>query len=968
MNNLPKGNLFLFLNSHQYLIIYTILISCNIKENDNYAMFNTNYKEIQDLLYNCLKYNINNIIKNIKSNYSPFFISIFNNILSLISNILEINNLKEGKFAFIKNFDFNKTAIKKLISYYISKYTSFFNSSNFSNFTKNVPEINESIIFDNKDKIIEEVINKKEEINDNSNIVELSKFERIYNVRKEELNNIKLLLNYENLNNLFYINLPLDEGLDNYKNLYSKIMNYKIKYEFKSIIDSYNEIKKRKNYRKIKKQLYSWNNSYSNLNAFYNIENNNDKNKINYQIKYKVSNFLSKDLTRKLLVPIFDIDYYMPNFRNFDYKAKLFEAPKTKNEKIYNIDLKIFNSDLTKDMDNILPILGDQNYYVEEVCYIQTTHHIRGKIFISKDINYNDIYFATNKKHLLSVEKLKKYEDYDPDHSSCFGSIFRNNLNNKDSEVYIKINYNEINYLFIRKYCFRNNSLEIYTNNHKSFYFKFINEKIRNEFMENIINKFNKIKKQLFKIIKGIDENNKSIKKGYYKDEDNNKDYNNIVNIRELYKSSKISKMEYLMWINIYGNRSFRDIAQYPVFPWLLNNYESDNFEELIIDELYIRDFKIPLGMSIIDDKSKNRREGYIETYKVMVMDLYDENIIKLKMKEEDSEEIPIENVERRHSAKFEQIKSNELKLRQNSSSSLNTNYNIDNNIKNRNESSVIIKPAFKIPLYDKLNDDQLQKLFDYKFNINQLYNNVNIEYEKIPYCFGSHFSNGAYVSHYLCRLFPYSSVMIEIQGTGFDCPERLFIHFQNSFYSAATEKSDLREIIPELFTIPELFLNINNFKLGKLQSSNTMNLETKSNENIIIDLDEGEKTNQVEEVILPTWCKNNPYDFIEKNRILFESNNLNINPWIDLIFGYLQRGPEAQNIGNLYLPYAYDGVMNLRVKPEDIINDRGENEFKMRFFEMGVHPTKVFDKKCKINKNKVVNQIISSSDINRRA
>ena len=416
------------------------------------------------------------------------------------------------------------------------------------------------------------------------------------------------------------------------------------------------------------------------------------------------------------------------------------------------------------------------------------------------------------------------------------------------------------------------------------------------------------------------------------------------------------------MWINIYGNRSFRDIAQYPVFPWLLNNYESDNFEELIIDELYIRDFKIPLGMSIIDDKSKNRREGYIETYKVMVMDLYDENIIKLKMKEEDSEEIPIENAERRHSAKFEQIKSNELKLRQNSSSSFNTNYNIDNNIKNRNESSVIIKPAFNIPLYEKLNDDKLQKLFDYKFNINQLYNNVNIEYEKIPYCFGSHFSNGAYVSHYLCRLFPYSSVMIEIQGTGFDCPERLFIHFQNSFYSAATEKSDLREIIPELFTIPELFLNINNFKLGKLQSSNTMNMETKNNENIIIDLDEGEKRNQIEEVILPTWCKNNPYDFIEKNRILFESNNLNINPWIDLIFGYLQRGPEAQNIGNLYLPCVYDGVMNLRVKPEDILNDRGENEFKMRFFEMGVHPTKVFDKKCKINKNKVVNQIISSS------
>ena len=961
-NNIPKRNFILFLNSHQYLITYIILISCNIKENDNYTILNTTYKEIQDILYISLKYNINNIIKNMKCKYSIFFIAIFNNILSLISNILETNNIKEGKFTFTKIFDFNKTAIKKLITYYINKYSSFFNSSNFSNFAKNKMAINESLIIDNKDKIIEEVIiNQKEELNDdlNMNIFELSKFEEIYKIRNIELNKIKLLLNYENLNNLYYINLSNNDDLEYYKDLYLKIKNYKIKYELNSIYDSYNENKKRKNYRKIKKYLYSWNNSYSNLNAFYGIHNKTDEYKINYKLKYKISNFLSKDLSRKLLTPIIDIDYYMLNFRDFDYKTKLFENKKSKNEMIYNLDLNIFDS-IT---DNILPELVDQNYYVEEACYIQTTHHIRGKIFMSKDINSNSIFFATNKKHLLSHEKLKKYDDYDSNHFSCFGSIFRNNLNNKDPETYININYNEINYIFIRKYCFRNNSLEIYTNNHKSFYFKFINEKIRNGFLENIINKFNKIKKQLFKPIKGIDENNKTIKLGYYKDEENNREYSTILNIKELYRFNKISKMEYLMWINIYGNRSFRDIAQYPVFPWLLYNYESDNFEELISDELYIRDFKIPLGMSIIDDKSKNRKEGYIETYKIMLMELYNENIIKLKMKEEDIEEEPIKDINRRHSAKLG--KSNELKLdKKNNYSLLNTDLNIkdiksENNFQNKNESKVIIKPIFNLPLYDKLNNDKLPKILDYNFNINQLYNNLNIEYEKIPYCFGSHFSNGAYVSYYLCRLFPYSLVMIEIQGSGFDCPERLFINFQQSFYSAATEKSDLREIIPELFTIPELFLNINNFNFGKLQNNNEEDMN-KNNENIIIELDE--EMNQVEDVNLPTWCKNNPYYFIEKNRILFESNNLNINPWIDLIFGYLQRGAMAQTIGNLYLPYVYDGVMNIRIKQEDILNDREENEFKMRFFEMGVHPTKVFDKKCKINKNKISNQIISSS------
>ena len=708
------------------------------------------------------------------------------------------------------------------------------------------------------------------------------------------------------------------------------------------------------------------------MEAFYHREKNKEKDEIKeiYKIKYKISNFLSKDLSRKLLVPIIDIDYYMPNFRDFDYKNNLFEEKENKNIRkvfAYKVDLKIFNNA----SNNILPELDDPNYFNEEACYIQTTHHIRGKIFISKNITSNDIFFSTNQNDLLSQEKLKKYEDYDSLHFSCFGSIFRNNLNQKDSELYIKINYNEINFFFIRKYCFRNNSLEIFTNNHKSFYFKFINDKKRNLFLDNIINKFNKIipKKQLFKPIKGIDESNKTITIGYYKDEEKLKEYSSISNIRELWKLNKISTLEYLMWINIYGNRSFRDIAQYPVFPWLLINYENDTFEELVSDGAFIRDFRFPLGMLIIDDKSKKRQEGYIETYKIMALDLYNENLIKFKVKEEDfNEEISLENNNKRYSANLEDTSLNLNKKF--SSSSLNTN-NIsdDKKIKKKNESIVIIKPIFNLPSTDKLYDDKLPKLIDYDFNINKLYNNLNIEYEKIPFCFGSHYSNGAYVCHYLCRLFPYSLVMIEIQGSGFDCPERLFINLQKSFYSAATEKSDLREIIPELFTIPELFLNINNFNFGKIEGENDEkeeNLEKKikNNENLIIDLDEGKNKKQVEEVKLPSWCKDNPYYFVEKNRILFESNNLNINPWIDLIFGYLQRGPQAQSIGNVFLPYAYDGVMNLRIKAEDLLKNREENEFRMRLFEMGVNPTKVFDRKCKINKKTINNQLVLTSHL----
>ena len=54
---------------------------------------------------------------------------------------------------------------------------------------------------------------------------------------------------------------------------------------------------------------------------------------------------------------------------------------------------------------------------------------------------------------------------------------------------------------------------------------------------------------------------------------------------------------------------------------------------------------------------------------------------------------------------------------------------------------------------------------------------------------------------------------------------------------------------------------------------------------------------------------------------------------------------------------------MNLRLSKEMILNNRTENEFKMRFFEMGVHPIKVFEKKNKSLKNKINNQFIDITD-----
>ena len=898
-------NLIYFLNYHQFFITNILIVSCKMKDNEIYPI-NKSFKEIQDIFYNCLEYNLNNIIKNCdsKSNkYSEYFISIFINIYSIISKIYETFGKKSGK----TNVD--KLNLKKFIDSYSAINSLLYNMINLQKVSKNSFEHDKILFLEHRDKLINSILSRNpKNIIDKPiiDIFEPTRFIECFNLRKAEAIKIKIITNQGN--NIFGSN-----DFIYFQNIFNKIQNLVTPYENKTTLnESLISIKKRNKYRKLKKKLFSWNYSYSNFDVFY---------KDNYEkLKFKMSNFLSKDLSRKLLVPILDFDFYVPIFKTFDFKKKLFKATKNNAEQnqydvLYNIDLKIFNTSPTVE----IPSLNNQNFYIEEVCYIKTNHHINGFIFFLKN-GANTIFFAT--KPPKKSEELMNNCNYDSENKRCFGSIFSPQFNPKESEIYFNLSFSDINFIFIRIYCFRNNSIEIFTKNHRSYYFQFEDYNKRNKFLENLIAKANKSinKNYLFKQIKGFDEYYKPTTIGYYQDSEENRPFSSISNISELYKTCKISTFEYLMWVNIYGNRSYQDIGQYPVFPWLLINNESDKFEKLISNNQNLRDLRLPLGMLYYDEKGKDRQEGYIESYKIMIMDLYNQDLIKIKMKDEEDCDEPKNNFD----------KNNQIIEENKDTEDENLFFEKDYISTNKTKSIVLINsPNIIIKNNDKINDDKLPNFIDYNINLDKLYYNPNIPYEMLPYLYGSHFSNAMYVSHYLCRLFPYSFTSIEIQGIGFDTPDRLFIHLQNSENSTLSEKGDLREIVPDFFFMPELFKNINHLNLGI-----------------------SSKKKIIDNVTLPTWCSNDPYLFVENYRSLLECGYLNINAWIDLIFGINQRGKFAENFGNVYLPFSYDGVLNFRVKPEDLINNRPENEYKIRLFEMGVHPTRVFDKKCKITKN----------------
>ena len=45
------------------------------------------------------------------------------------------------------------------------------------------------------------------------------------------------------------------------------------------------------------------------------------------------------------------------------------------------------------------------------------------------------------------------------------------------------------------------------------------------------------------------------------------------------------------------------------------------------------------------------------------------------------------------------------------------------------------------------------------------------------PYFFGSNYSNPIYTCHFLMRIFPFTQIAIELQGSKFDQADRLFLY-----------------------------------------------------------------------------------------------------------------------------------------------------------------------------------------------
>uniref|UniRef100_A0A8C8SYI5 Neurobeachin like 1 n=1 Tax=Pelusios castaneus TaxID=367368 RepID=A0A8C8SYI5_9SAUR len=166
---------------------------------------------------------------------------------------------------------------------------------------------------------------------------------------------------------------------------------------------------------------------------------------------------------------------------------------------------------------------------------------------------------------------------------------------------------------------------------------------------------------------------------------------------------------------------------------------------------------------------------------------------------------------------------------------------------------------------------------------------------------YGTHYSNAAGVMHYLIRVEPFTTLHIQLQSGRFDCADRQFHSIPATWQALMDNPNDVKELIPEFFYFPEFLANQNKFNLGQLQISKEV----------------------VNDVVLPKWAKS-PEDFICKHRKSLESEyvSAHLHEWIDLIFGYKQRGPAAVEALNVFYYCSYEGAVDL-----DALTDEKERK-----------------------------------------
>ena len=150
-------------------------------------------------------------------------------------------------------------------------------------------------------------------------------------------------------------------------------------------------------------------------------------------------------------------------------------------------------------------------------------------------------------------------------------------------------------------------------------------------------------------------------------------------------------------------------------------------------------------------------------------------------------------------------------------------------------------------------------------------------KYQKSAPLYRVHYSLPCNVKYFLIRKIP--ALLLRLQQEAVVPADRVFVGIEQAYYNTLNGAGDFKESIPEFYETsqgPGIFVNTRALPLGKVRDD------------------------VIEDAVLPCWAKSSS-EFVEKHRGALESEYVRsyLNDWIDLIFGYKQKGFSAVKSDN---------------------------------------------------------------------
>lgn len=176
---------------------------------------------------------------------------------------------------------------------------------------------------------------------------------------------------------------------------------------------------------------------------------------------------------------------------------------------------------------------------------------------------------------------------------------------------YIKIPFDSIEFIFLRSHLYEDVACEVYTQLNKSYFFIFNDQTNRNRFLSIIKKEIDS--RTTREVVKSALKRTISQNQCMF---DINGDFDFFASLRkvtgchiqtmpasellsksgivEAWRNRSITNFMYLLVLNILAQRSMNDLSKYPVFPWILSDYSS---EEINLDDPNVyRRLDTPLG------------------------------------------------------------------------------------------------------------------------------------------------------------------------------------------------------------------------------------------------------------------------------------------------------------------------------------------------------------------------------------